>query len=106
MAPLAPVKAIATLRRLEAAGVAAVESGGGWLSNIDRGRGGHEVQDADVAIQVESAFDLRQIVFAHQRLLVDQEQRHARNTGEVHGTEMCHTGETGKTPNRNDVHRP
>ena len=43
-----------------------------------RGRRRREIQDADPAVQVERALDLRQIVRADERLLVDEQQRRRR----------------------------
>ena len=37
-----------------------------------------QIQDADVAVQVERALHLRQIVGADERLLVHEQRRHAR----------------------------
>ena len=44
-------------------------------SPVHRQAGREQIEDADVAVQIERALDLRQIVGAHQRLLVDEQQR-------------------------------
>ena len=65
-APLAPVIAMAT-DGFDRAG----------QRDIDRHRQHEEIQDADVAVQIERALHLRQVVGPHQRLFVDEQQRDA-----------------------------
>src|SRR5215212_7737318 len=88
MAPLAPVIAIATLRPDVLADVSPLAPAAAVLSDIDGSCSGHEIENADISIQVESAFDLTQIVLADQRLLVDEEQRHPGHAGEIDGAEI------------------
>ena len=77
-----------------------------WLTEdtvhrtIHRQRRRHEVQDADVAIQIERALDLRQVVLADERLLVDEQHRDAGDAGEVDPAEVGHRGQRGEAAAR------
>ena len=42
-----------------------------------------QVEDADVAVQIERALHLRQVVGAHERLLVDEQRGDDRDAGEI-----------------------
>ena len=72
-----------------------------------RGHGQHEqVQDADVAVQIERALHLRQIVGAHERLLVDEQHRDRRHAGEVDAAERRRpSASAARHSDRDDVHR-
>ena len=52
-----------------------------WLTNVNGRRRGDEIQDPDVAVEIERALDLRQIVGADERLLVHQQRGDDRDAG-------------------------
>src|SRR5471032_3413055 len=80
-APLAPVTAIAIAWRFFALVVSVLPGA------IERHREHEEVQDADVAVEIERALHLRQVVRADQRLFVDQHGRDRGHAGQVHRAE-------------------
>src|SRR6188472_1244029 len=68
-APLAPVMAMAT---------------DAWRSlDIDGDGEDDQVEDADVAVQIERALDLRQIARTDQRLFIDQQERDGADADEI-----------------------
>jgi len=54
---------------------------------INRGCEHQQIQNADVAVQIEGALHLRQIVDAHERLFVREQCRDHEDAGEVRGAE-------------------
>src|SRR6185295_6443190 len=89
-APLAPVMPMAT------AGVLGIQG-----HDQDQ-----EIQDADVAVQIEGALHLREIVGANQRLFVDQHGRDGGNAGQIDAAERGDERQRNQAGNRDDVHRP
>src|ERR1043166_491399 len=90
-APLAPVIA----RAME----------GDSARGIQRDHQHEQIENADVAVEIEGALDLRQIVRAYERLLVDQQRGDDRYAGEVHRTEGRDQRQRDQTHDRDDVHR-
>jgi len=74
--------------------------------DIDGRRRGDEVEDADVAVEIEGALDLRQIVLGHQRLLEHEQQADAKDPAEIQPAEPGHAAEREERDERDDVHRP
>src|SRR3954470_13033244 len=91
-APLAPVTAIAMLRRFTGS------------VDIDGCRGCCEIQDADVAVQIKCPLDLRQIVLAHERLLVNEQNGDADHTADVNASEPGDRPEREQAQHRDHVH--
>src|SRR4051812_11234850 len=84
-APLAPVTPTAMLLRRLAGSV-----------DIDRHRRRRQVQEAYVAVEIECALDLRQVVLADERLLVDEQPRNPRDPGEIDAPEAGQGSEGGQ----------
>src|SRR3954466_13101460 len=63
------------------------------LSKVQRQRGGSEIDDADVAIEIERSLNLREVRVAHQRLLVREERGDKQYAAQVQRREMCHLPE-------------
>src|ERR1051326_792799 len=59
-----------------------------------------QIENADVAVEIEGALALRQIVRAYERLLVDQQRGDDRYAGEVHRTEGRDQRQRNQTPDR------
>ena len=49
-----------------------------------------QIEDPHVAIQVEGAFDLREIVGADERLLIREQRRDHRDAGQIQTAERRH----------------
>ena len=65
-----------------------------------------QIQDADVAVQIERALDLRQIVGADERLLVHQQRRRPRRRRrDRRGPSGATNASASETPDGHDVHR-
>src|SRR5215203_5624995 len=77
---------------------------GALPAGIDRDRGDHEIQDANVSVEVEGELHVRQIGRAHERLLIDEEARNRGNTYEVHGPEAGGKSEQRQAHDRHGVH--
>ena len=58
-----------------------------------------QIQDADVAVQIERALHLRQIVRADERLLVHEQRGDAGDAGEI---DAAPRGATGASAARHD----
>src|SRR5262245_32342990 len=74
------------------------------LSDIQRHDEHGEIQDADVAVEIERALHLRQIVGRHQRLLVNEHSGDNRDAGKVHGPERHDEAERKQTRDGDYVH--
>src|SRR5438874_4072363 len=97
IAPLAPVtpSATASRGRGESALPGAIE--------CDHQR--DEIQDADVSVQIERALDLREIVGAHERLLVDEHRGHGRHAGQIDRAERRDERQRKATRDGRRVHQ-
>src|SRR5436190_18522463 len=93
IAPLAPVTASA---------IDGFASAGG----IQRHGEDAQIQDADVAVQIEGALDLREIVRADERLLEDEQRRHHGDAREVYRTERGDQCQRDETTDGDAVHQP
>src|SRR5262245_16207191 len=93
-APLAPVIANAKV----------LTPSGGTSPDIDRHGSRREIEDPDVAVQIERALHLREVVGADERLLVDEQDRDEADAREVERSEIGHEGERRETSDGRDVH--
>src|SRR5262245_28091642 len=85
-APLAPVMPMAIDRRDSAP--------------IQRHGQHDQVENPDVAIEIERPLHLRQIVGAHERLLVHQQRGDNDHAGEIERAERCDERQRGETTDR------
>src|SRR5262245_47358949 len=60
---------------------------------VQRSHQHHQIENADVAVEIEGALDLRQVVGADEGLLVDQQRGDDGDAGEVDGAERGDEGE-------------
>src|SRR6187397_2597515 len=75
-------------------------------TDIEIQRGGGEIQEADPAVEVERALDLRQVVGADQRLLVDQQPADCDDAGRVHRAEARQNADGLERNERHDMQYP
>src|SRR5689334_6584277 len=93
-APLAPVIAIAIDRRRSASPGA-----------IQRHDEHDEIENPDVAVQIERALHLREIVRRYERLLVREQRGDDGDAGEVDGTEGGDECQRQEAEHRQRLHR-
>src|SRR5918993_3262530 len=73
-------------------------------AGIDRNGRDHEIQNADVSVQIECELHVREIRRGNERLLPDQKAGYCSYAEEINGTEAGHPSEERKAEDRAHVH--